>query len=229
MTYPRLLIALILLGPLLAAAATAETPFEPGTVQVFFGALELDEQSVAWTDVSSSEVDVKFERIPVLGVEGEYILHNGWLHIGVNPGASLAWMTDDVRIRGTLSGPGGAVLAGSIDNSLWLVEAHLGGYVRGRLHDRITTYAGAGPMFMFGHHEVDDTSSNRGNLQVLKNNAADFNLGYYARAGVDFEFQRDRHLGLGVRYLSTELNFDDTVGEVDIEGPQWLFSYSQRW
>ena len=52
--------------------------------------------------------------------------------------------------------------------------------------------------------------------------------GYYARAGIDFAINNRQHLGFGVRYMSTELDFDKTVGNIDIEGPQYVLTFSTR-
>lgn len=57
-------------------------------------------------------------------------------------------------------------------------------------------------------------------------NSDDVNVGYYARAGIDFEIEPNQHLGLGVRYMSTELDFDETTGNLDIKGPQYVLTLS---
>lgn len=229
MSYRFRLCALALLGPLVAGTVQAEE-FERGNVQVFLGSFELDDQRGNWSDVSTSGVDVDFSALPVLGMETEYLLHKGWLHIGINPGGSLALNNEDMRISGTRLGQSGE-LALAVDNTLGLAEIHLGAFVRGRMHERITAYAAAGPMFLYAKFEVESVTVDgaASTWDIGDNSSSDFNLGYYARAGIDFEFQSDRHFGLGVRYLSAELDFEDTVGNVDIEGPQWLFSYTQRW
>ena len=56
-----------------------------------------------------------------------------------------------------------------------------------------------------------------------------FNIGFYARAGIDFEVRRGEHMGLGFRYLSAKMDFDDTIGTLDMEGPQILFTYARRY
>jgi hypothetical protein len=45
---------------------------------------------------------------------------------------------------------------------------------------------------------------------------------------VDFEIRDKQHLGFGIRYMSAELDFNKTVGELDVEGPQYVFTYSAR-
>ena len=89
---------------------------------------------------------------------------------------------------------------------------------------------------MYGRHEVEDERAEQlpagdtvDDVPDLKDSDSDdVNIGYYARAGVDFEIGEGQHIGLGLRYMSTELDFDKTVGKIDIEGPQYVFTYTAR-
>ena len=91
-------------------------------------------------------------------------------------------------------------------------------------------------MVMFGEHEVEDESVEElpsgaaadDELDLQDNDSNDINLGFYGRAGIDFEIQDNQHMGIGVRYMSTELDFDKTIGKVDIEGPQYVLTYTAR-
>ena len=214
------------------AAIDRETPL----IQVFLGVLELDDQTGKWQDISDDNVDVDFSSLPSGGIEAEYSYYKGWIHWGINPGGSIAWKSDDTNFSGGFTGENGTTIRVDIDNSLFLFELHLGGYVRGRLTDRITTYAAAGPMVMYGSHEVEDERTEElpsgapadGELDLDSNDSNDINIGYYGRAGVDFEIQGNQQLGLGIRYMSTELDFDKTIGKLDIKGPQYVLTYTAR-
>ena len=118
--------------------------------------LELDNQKGQWDEISDDYVDVDFSSLTSCGIETEYTFGRGWVHWGINPGGSIAWKNDDTNISGGLSNENGGTLRVDLDNSMLLAELHLGGYLRGRLSDRITTYAAAGPMLMYGYHEVED-------------------------------------------------------------------------
>ena len=91
-------------------------------------------------------------------------------------------------------------------------------------------------MVMYGSHEVEDERAEElpsgtpadGDLDLDNNDSNDINIGYYGRAGVDFEIQGNQQLGLGIRYMSTELDFDKTIGKLDIKGPQYVFTYTAR-
>ncbi|MFB0950149.1 MAG: hypothetical protein QMB10_02770, partial [Halioglobus sp.] len=122
------------------------------------------------------------------------------------------------------------------DSSLFLAEIHLGGYVRGRVSDRITTYAAAGPMVMYGSHDVNNESSTSAPPQMTpsstvvfeETDSSDINVGYYLRAGIDFSIRKNQHIGFGIRYMSTELDFNKTVGKVDIKGPLYVLTFSTQ-
>ena len=144
-----------LLFTLQGAPLSAEELTQP-LLQVFLGVLELDNQKGQWDEISDDYVDVDFSSLPSGGIEAEYTFGRGWVHWGINPGGSIAWKNDDTNISGGLSNENGGTLRVDLDNSMLLVELHLGGYLRGRLSDRITTYAAAGPMLMYGYHEVED-------------------------------------------------------------------------
>ena len=202
---------------------------EPALIQVFLGVLKLDDETGEWDEISDDNVDVDFSSLPSGGIEAEYPFYKGFVYWGLNPGGSIAWKSDDTSFSGRVSGDTGGTLQVDIDNSLFLAELHLGGYVRGRLSERVTTYAAAGPMVMYGYHEVEDEnlegaaegSPVDGDVDLSETDSSDINLGFYGRAGVDFEIRDNQHLGIGIRYLSSELDFNKTVGKLDVEGPQY--------
>jgi hypothetical protein len=196
--------------------------------------LELDDQTGDWEDISDTGVDVDFSSLPSGGFELEYLFGRGWVHWGLNPGGSISWKNDDTNFGGSLTSDNGGTLVVDIDNSLFLMELHLGGFIRGRMHERITTYAAAGPMVMYGSHDVEDESVEGtpepvgDPVDLDDTDSNDINIGVYARAGIDFEIGEDQFLGFSIRYLSTELDFDKTVGKIDIEGSQYVLTYTVR-
>lgn len=226
------LFALALLHPQIAAA---EFPEEPALVQGSLGIMNINDQDARWSEISDSDLDVDFANLFVVGAEWEFPFYTGFVHWGLNPGGSIGWQGDDTKFSGTINGDTGATINFELDNSLFIAELHLGGYVRGRLTDRITTYAAAGPALFYAEHKtkserVDEPDSLPGDGIVDgSENASALDFGFYARAGVDFEVRRGAHMGLSVRYGASELDFSDTIGNVDIEGTQLLFTYSTRY
>jgi opacity protein-like surface antigen len=229
--FTALCASLVLALPAAPVCAARDDGPKP-LLQVYFGVLELDDQSGQWSTGTQDPIDVNFASLPTGGLETEYVFGRGWVHWGLNPGGSLSWKNDDTEISGSLTEQAGGRLQVELDNSLMLAELHLGGYVRGRLGERVTTYGAAGPMVMFGSLEVNneeiEPTPMDDSVNVPDSNSNDVNLGYYARAGIDFEIEPNQHLGLGVRYLSTELDFDETTGKLDIKGPQYVLTLSAQ-
>ena len=225
-------LALLLTLPPSAMAERATTPF----LQIYLGIAELDDQTASWTDNNNESVDVDFSSLPTAGLELEYLFGRGFVHWGINPGGSVSWKNEDVTFSGSLTENDGGTITYEADNSLLLVELHLGGYLRGRITERITTYLSAGPMIMYGYHEVEDenytetppSGSPARSPTSDNSDSSDVAVGFYSRAGVDFEIGDNRYLGLGVRYISTELDFDRTIGKIDVKGPQYVLTYIAR-
>jgi opacity protein-like surface antigen len=219
------------IAPLCAAQAHDQAPL----LQVFLGVLEPDNQTGEWNQISDDGVNVDFSSLPSGGIEAEYLFGGGWVHWGLNPGGSVAWKNDDTNFAGSLTNENGGTLLVELDNSLLLVELHLGGYVRGRLSDRVTTYAAAGPMLMYGSHDIENQNvqgtpepTSGGTVVIPQSSSSDTNLGYYARTGIDFQIDDKQYLGLGIRYMATELDFDQTIGKLDIKGPQYVLTFTTQ-
>lgn len=223
---PAVCASLLLAAPVHSAGDTEPKPL----LQVYFGVLELDDQRGQWSNDTQDAVDVNFSSLPTGGLETEYIFGRGFVHWGLNPGGSISWKNDDTKISGSLTEQTGGALRVELDNSLMLAELHLGAYVRGRLGERVTAYGAAGPMVMYGSLDVNsehvDPAPVDGSVDIPDSSSNDINLGYYARAGIDFEIEENQHIGLGIRYLSTELDFDETAGKLDIKGPQYVLTLS---
>ena len=218
-------------------AAHAEASADSAAlIQVFVGVLELDNQTANWDDEPRGNVDIDFSSLPSGGLETEYTFAKGWVHWGLNPGGSVAWKTDDRAISSSLTDGNGGTLIAEADSSVFLAEIHLGAYIRGRLNNRITTYAAAGPMIMYGYHDVDNHNSTdaqpqltpAGTVAFTETDSSDINVGYYLRAGLDFSIQKNQHIGVGVRYMSAELDFNKTVGSLDVKGPQYILTFSTQ-
>jgi opacity protein-like surface antigen len=227
----------VLLLTLTAAPVHAESANESAPLmQVFLGVMEPDDQTGQWDAVSEGPVDIDFSSLPSGGVEAEYLFGSGWVHWGLNPGGSISWKNDDTNFSGSLTNENGGTLRFEADNSLFLAELHLGAYVRGRLSERVTTYAAAGPMVMYGSHDIKNENFEQvpsqgapsSTADIDETDSSDINVGYYARAGIDFAINDKQQMGLGVRYLSTELDFDKTVGKLDIKGPQYVLTFTTQ-
>ncbi len=199
-------------------------------IGVFLGGLELDEQDGDRIDEDGKPIEIEFPTLPTGGIEGEYRYGGERIAWGLNPGGSIAWKSSGTRVSGGFTGGTGGVIRVDIDNSLFIGELHLGGYLRGRLTESITAYVAAGPMVTYGRIEVEDddlpTVEPTGTIKLESSDSSDFGIGYYARAGIDFSIKGEQAVGIGVRYMSTKLDFDNDIGEIDLEGPSFVLSYT---
>lgn len=190
------------------------------------GGLKLDDQKGDAIDGAGEPLDIEFPTLPIGGIEGEYRYGGERLAWGINPGGSVAWKSSGTRVAGSIGGSNGAVIVIDVDNAFFFGELHLGGYVRGRLGESVTAYAAAGPMVTYGKVSVEDEDIQGADDTSEFSDSSDFGFGYYARAGIDLEIKGEQSVGLGIRYISTSLEFDDGIGDVDIEGPSVFLSYT---
>jgi opacity protein-like surface antigen len=203
-------------------------------VQVFLGFTDLNDQTGELQNDDGDPVDIDFSNLPTIGLEVEtpYGNRDSGLEYGINAGGGISWKGDDTEFAGTVGGSGSRVVF-RIDNSFTLLELHLGGYLRAHLGKTVDVYLGGGPAIIFGSHDVQDDDieeeapvSTDGTIILNSKDSSDIVLGYYARAGIEFDTGDNSQWGLGIRYLGGEMEFDDTVGEFDIDAVQILLTYS---
>jgi opacity protein-like surface antigen len=229
MTFASLLVAVFA-----APITLAQRLGNEDRVQVFLGVTELNDEVGQLQNGSAEPVDINFSSLPTIGLEVETPFSD-WdqgLEYGVNAGGGFSWKGDDTSFAGRLGGEESRVVF-RIDNAFTLAELHIGGYLRAHLGASVDLYAGAGPALVFGHHSVEDEEIEDGEpviqdgtVIIGNNSASDIVLGFYGRAGLEFDLGGGKHMGLGVRYLGADMKFDDTVGKVDIEAVQFLLTYS---
>jgi opacity protein-like surface antigen len=203
-------------------------------VQVFLGITDLNDQTGELQNDEGDPVDIDFTNLPTIGLEVEtpYGNRDSGLEYGINAGGGISWKGDDTQFAGTAGGSGARVVF-KIDNSFTLLELHIGGYLRAHLGKYVDVYVGGGPAVIFGSHDVQDDEIEEvepvtadGTIILNSKDASDIILGYYARTGIEFDTGDNSQWGLGIRYLGGEMEFDDTVGEFDIDGVQILLTYS---
>lgn len=229
-------VKLFLITVLLAAPALAEDEAPAPLIQVFLGSLKLDDQVAGWNEIEDTPAAIDFPSSLLSGgAEGEYTYGGSdtW-RWGINPGGSIAWKSSDTRISGGFTPDTGGTIRFDIDNALFIGELHLGVFLRAGLMPKLSAYVGAGPMLMYAKHEVEDEDVGTpepgagGQIVFKGSEASDFDVGYYGRAGLDYRYARGKRFGIGVRYMSAQLDFTDTIGKLDMEGPQFILSYTAR-
>ncbi len=211
-------------------------------LQAYLGVMELDNQTgelqVNVDGGSAGDpVDIDFANLLYLGIDGETPMNkpNSGFEWGVNAGVSFGWEGGDTEFAGRVN-EGGGTVAFQIDNDMLVIEGHLGPYLRTHIGERVDFYLGAGPAIIYAEVDVDGENGEEatpssittpnGTLILGDSSDSDVVVGLYARAGLEFDMGGGRSWGLGMKYLGGEMDFNDTVGEFDLEGLSVMLTYS---
>ena len=230
------------LALLLTLAATASPAWGQRTingdnrVQAYLGVMEFEDQTGELQNEDGDRVDIEFANLLNFGIDAETPMNtpDSGVEWGVNAGASFGWKSGDTRYAGSVGG-GGANIDFRIDNDMLLVEGHIGPYVRAHLGKRVDFYLGAGPAIIYAEVDADEDDDNPGDDPVVSpsgtvvlgdSSDSDVIIGLHARAGVELDLGAGRQWGIGLKYLRGEMDFNNTVGEFDIEGYSLLITYS---
>jgi hypothetical protein len=121
---------------------------------------------------------------------------------------------------------GGGTIAISVDINQFLFDYFFGGYVSLQPVKWFRLYVGAGPLLIYGSWETDEKDPTTS--QVETKSESGFSAGVYGRGGIDIIISENFILGAGIRGTKTGLSFNDTVGNVDVEGWQYFGVISFR-
>jgi hypothetical protein len=114
------------------------------------------------------------------------------------------------------TGSGTAILV--IDRSLILTDLFFGAGASTILGNRVRLYGGVGPNVVIGWADYED--------ELRSDSDTDFGFGGYARGGVELRLPDRNFLGVGVRWVANEIDFELPIGEVDVEGWQVFLTYT---
>lgn len=123
-----------------------------------------------------------------------------------------------------------------VDNSLWIFDVAMGGFVSYRPIDWVRVYASAGPAVLIGSMYVDDDDveideetkialeSNNGNVYLgTGDRETDVDVGFYGRVGVDFILSNGFVIGASMRRIDGELDFKDN-GTLELDDNQYFLT-----
>jgi hypothetical protein len=195
-------------------------------VQVMLGAvrysnLNLDYQSTA---DPSLEATSTFTWMPLIGVSGGIPIVQDPIGLGIEGGALFSWMSDSVTAYG-----GNGTINIHINNKLYLLDLFIGPYLNAELGKKMRIYGGLGPLLMFGQNNNEQTDQNVSSSSLDKTTnsiSSAFGPGLYARTGIEFRLRNNAWMGLGVRGFMSKLNFNNVSGTTDVNGLQFMITYS---
>ena len=221
---------LIFLAILPASDGRAADDFPPTYVQAFIGAAEFDEDQMTFSKASSDDpgayTNNDLSSMPFLGVGGQYAFSEGNSHFGLDGTILVGWRSRDSSVS---AGNGQAEV--KLDTNLWLVDLAMGVYAQTIFGQRWRLYVAAGPLMLFGEYsedsEEEDLEATPTEERKSSSSDSGFGIGGYARVGLEYRLANNAFMGLCVRGVTTNLEFDNALDDSGLSGVQGFISYSQ--
>lgn len=223
------LLVTLLLTCLPTSQLFAFEKYTPTFVQAMVGAAQFSEDDLTFAETSANDGTAKsndLSTMPYLGMAIQYPFKGGNTQIGLDASFLFGWRSKDTNIRG-----GSGNLAVSIDSSLWLGDLATGLFVKHTFNNRWRTYVAAGPAMVFGEYSEDtneDDSENGTNDKYEKSDSV-FGIGAYARGGFDYLFGSNAYIGVCIRGIKTNVEFDDAPeASSSLSGFQGFLTFSRH-
>jgi opacity protein-like surface antigen len=206
-----------------------DTP-TPTFVQAMVGAAQFSEDDLTFSEISTTDGTVTSDNdlstMPYLGMAFQYPFHGENTQVGLDGSFLFGWRSKDTTVRG-----GSGQIAISVDSSLWLADLSVGLFVKHTFFNRWRTYAAAGPAVVFGEYSEDTDEEDSTNEINEKNDNSDseFGVGAYARVGFDYLFGPNAYVGVCVRGLKTNIEFDSAPdASSSLSGVQGFLTFSRH-
>ena len=163
-------------------------------------------------------------NITLFGVAAQKPFYGEMTLVGIETGGLFNWKSETRAYAA--SGGGGGTIAISADINQFFFDYFFGGYVSLQPLKWFRLYAGAGPLLIYGSREYEKKDPTT--FQIETKSDSGFSGGMYGRAGIDIIISENFILGANIRGIKTGLSFNDTVGNVDVEGWQYFGVISFR-
>lgn len=218
---PLLVLTLLLVG--------CKSPGTPAYLQGMLGANAAGGDEITW-DRRPPDIDGDSDlgATPmIMGVGQAPLVGNKDVNAGIEIGASLTWWLSGIDMYAFSTGSGGGVFAFSIDNEMWMAELFTGPYASFLIADKVRIYGGAGAGFTFAWLDYETQNRRYDGITITEHESdSDFSVGFYGRAGIEYQFAEDMYFGVGARYLVTDFNFNGLGAKVDLTLWQALASFT---
>jgi hypothetical protein len=197
---------------------------EDSAVQAVIGAVKFDDLTFENTGSDGTTTSSDLSTMPVLGIVGQMPLWGDNISCGIEAGALISWRSDNTS---TASSNGRIVVR--MDSRLVLIDVFTGILLNVPLGDQARAYIGAGPLLMIADYKEDSSEESDTLTSRRDETDSDTTLGVYSRAGVEVLVSAGGLMGIGVRALSADLSFDNTEGDVELDGVQGFITYTVGW
>jgi opacity protein-like surface antigen len=186
-------------------------------LQGFFGASFF--RTMQLTGGSGPDVDGSDEPIaqmPTIGGGGQYKLGGDGVDLGFEMMFSFSGRANAAAIA---IGGGGATIAIKVD--MFLFELYGGPFANVFLGDNTRVYASAGPVMEWADFTQQSESAS------IDDHGMGFGTGWYARTGIEFAMTDRTMIGFGVRWSRSTVDLDNSLGTLDLEGFQAVFTITE--
>ena len=212
---------------LAAVPGRAFEPLRATDVQGLIGATFWDADEMTFRQAGRGAVaESDLSTMPTIGGVWNGRLTEANAGLGWEIGGLVSWITDDADAAAA-----NGVLVVAIDTSLVVTDLFLGLRLDTVIEDRLRLYASAGPVLLYGFADDERTefAATGGRTVIIDDTESAFGVGGYARAGIEYRFGPVDYLGLQVRGMRSELDFDETLGEVEFTGITTAITITRGW
>jgi len=222
---PYLVVVTLLLslyGPGLAKASS-ETKAHHNRVQGLIGVMEFKSDTYTRQDSAGDNYQGKMPTIPVFGGMWQYGLFGGdTVTLGAEGGILFGFDSYSTTLIG-----GGNGLYVHIKNKFFLIDGMIGLNIDIHPGNRVRLYAGAGPLLMYGNLKTDN--DDEASIDIIEDESAGAaDIGLYARAGFEIRVTKATFCGFQARYVDAELDFGRDLGEFDMQGMQYMLTFTRN-
>lgn len=195
-------------------------------VQALLGYGEYFNDGLTFADDGSDpnlSAEASLGKVPLIGIAGQLPFNQGRTLLGMEAGGLVGWRAKKVTIT---AGSGGAYIR--LESAVTSFDLFFGAFVSRNLGDKFRLYAGAGPTFLFANYDGKTTEyDSAGNPTEIDTTESSFGVGGYLRGGLEFRLPDYALMGLGVRWLKTDLTFDQAIEQTGVSGIQYLLTYTR--
>jgi hypothetical protein len=228
----RLVLGLaVLLVTFAATAPAAAGDLELAYFQGLVGAAAFDEDKLRVIDPAlgnaESFAEDDLSTLPCLGVAAQFAFVPTASHVGLETSALFSWHSDSTTAA---AGNGRARI--EIDSDLWLLDLSVGLYAQTVLGQNWRLYGAFGPVMLYGDYSDDTTTDDpEADPQTVTTTGSDtaFGVGGYARLGLEYQISPGALVGLAVRGVATNLEFDDAVEDGGLTGVQGFVTFTRAY
>jgi hypothetical protein len=178
----------------------------------FLGVSSLSKVEVEDADVDGDDGDA--DELPLIGGGAQWKFGGERVTFGLE---GLMSFSGRANAEAFVVGGGGAAVA--IDVDLLVFELYGGPFASLFLGEKLRLYGAVGPLLQWADYEQTGGG--------LADDGSGFGYGYYARTGLEFALPSRTLMGFGVRWSDSSVDLGGSLGDLELEGLQLLFTVSR--